>query len=261
MVRRRFLCALMLALTVAAILQYPAATYILAFGAVLLTFLFTSEKTLPRHIGVVIAIVVPLGIGYVAVHLDRATSVTDNYFSVTGKTNNARFRELIYRSATTRIKASPIIGSLFTGESTVAVPRAIVVRVGGRRVNELPPHSDVVELWMLGGIGAVGLMVGWLVATNIAVARYCRRARRSEDIVLARLLLMIVNGFFTVGLVNPVLDQMGNTLVLAAAILCLRLLILRSAPEEREWRGLDAPDFPGGAASLHRTRSVMQPVR
>lgn len=223
--RRWALLAATLLLAVAIFREYPAATYIVAGGAAFLTVAMTSQRRFPRRVGIALGLVGPLLLVIAATNLAATVALTGDYFAATGKSNNAYFRSQLYGLAWQRIETSPFVGSLYTGETTVVLPSNIVVNVEGERVRELAPHSDWLEVWMMGGVLALGLLVTWLSAVNLAVVRFCRGVHRVSERRLAQLLLIIVNGFFAVGLVNPVLDQIGNTLIMAASYMCLRLVL------------------------------------
>jgi hypothetical protein len=222
--RRFILFAVALALVVAIFLSYPAATYLVTLCAATMTVAFTSRFAPVRRVGIATATLAPMVLVYATTHLDETTSVTGQYFELAGKSSNNVFRTSVYGAARERIANSPIFGSLFTDESTVVVPRGYTLYIEGRMQQRIPPHSDLLELWMLGGAVALVLLLVWLVGTNLAVARFCHTAS-AEQARLARVLLLVVNGFFAVGIVNPVIRQTGATLTVAGAYLCLRLLL------------------------------------
>jgi len=225
MFHHRVWFTLALLATIAIFRDYSAATYVVTFAAAVATILFTSRRPPLRRLGIALAIIAPIGLVYATTHLATATSLTSRYFEIAGKSSNNEFRTIVYGAAAQRVAESPIVGSWFTGESTVVVPPGYTLLVGGQAQEKVPPHSDMLEIWMLGGIIALGLLLTWLVLTNLAVARFCRETSDRDQARLARVLLIMVNGFFAVGLANPVLSQIGNTLILAAAYLCLRLVL------------------------------------
>jgi O-antigen ligase len=153
-----------------------------------------------------------------------STRLVGSYFQAVKKTDSTGFRAKLWNEALDEIRASPLVGSAFTGN--VSLRRQLA-----DRYYKIPVHSDFLLIGMGGGLVGLGLLVAWIVATNVvAVRRYWEligtggRGRAN----LLRALLVGFNAFFAVALVNPVMTQVG--LCAAAMVLYSMLRSVDSPP-------------------------------
>jgi O-antigen ligase len=205
-------------------LAYPAATYVLVAGAALGTIWMTSRRRLLSQATSVAAMAAAVILILVVFDPSLVTGVTRQYYEQVGKTNNDHVRVAFDYEALNRLRERPLFGSFFTGEATVAVPRGTTIVVRGRVMEQLPPHNDFLQVGMLGGCFALVLLLGWLIGLNLAVIRWAR-LHWAEDRTLARLLLVIVNGFMATSLVEPVLTIASSALIFATSLIALKVCL------------------------------------
>ena len=207
------ICSVMLVLL---IMNYAAATYPLALVGGVLTLALTAERASARVTGWAFAVCAVVFVVMGVSNLQSSNDLADAYYRSSGKQSNVATRAAAYRAAQERVADSPMTGSMFTGPTTVDIPQGLMAD----NRTTVSAHSDVLEVTMLGGLVATVLLLAWIAATNLATFRWCKR--NSAHAALPRLLLAILNGFFVVGLVNPILDQSGNALILACVVIALR---------------------------------------
>lgn len=189
--------------------SYPAGTYVVVGLVVVLTLVATGPR-LGRRLAYLVG---AMALGLVLVLYGQVTadgstrrsSFVGSYFEAVDKVDNTETRAELWGRAVNRIESSPLVGSAFTGDISLKV------KLSGRRY-AVPPHNDFLQVGMGGGVPAMALLVGWIVAANVEVGRRCRRmaARRAErSVQLSRLLLVGFNSFFAVALLNPVMAKVG----------------------------------------------------
>lgn len=232
---RRLLASGLLALCGLVYLNYRAGTYVMVFVVALITLIMTGRR--PGRLRaasmalLVVALVTALH-SQVTASSAGSTRLVGTYFEAVRKTDSTGFRAKLWNEAIEEIGRSPLVGSLFTGN--VSLRRELA-----DRFYRIPVHSDFLLMGMAGGLLGMGLLVGWIVATNVgAVRRYWEliesggRGRAN----LLRALLVGFNAFFTVALVNPVMTQVG----LCAAAMAVYSMI----------RSVDSPPVAAGPAPV-----------
>lgn len=250
---RRALLAALGALTVLLFVAYPAGTYVLTAVIALATLVMTGRRSgRARTFGmgalvVTLAVFVPL-----QVTGERATgkSLGGRYFEAVGKTDNRETRARLWGLAVERIRESPVVGSGFTGDVS------LTTTLSGEKT-AVPPHNDFLQIAMGGGLVALLLLGGWVVATNAAVLRWCRQAatdRAEGRYRLLRLLLLGYNSFFAVALVNPVMSKVGLGATLAVVYAMMMSVGAPPLPGEGDERSADAASMrsPSPAVSARR---------
>lgn len=206
---RRLLLAVSAGLTFIIFLVYPAGTYVVALLIALITLVATGKRRgrlrAAAMAGLTLALVGAVYFQVVGTGSSRSTSLVRAYFKAVQKTDNTSTRGGLWTEAIAEIRGSPFFGSGFTGD--ISLPG----RLNGRDV-EVPPHNDLLQIAMGGGLVAMALLVGWLVTTNVVVVRRYWRfidAGRSPPAQLVRLLLVGYNAFWAIALLNPMVSQVG----------------------------------------------------
>ena len=220
---RRKLATLELAAIAGIYVLYPAATYVTTAGAVLVTVLLLSpSRTGMRKIVIGVAVPVILGLGFSSSLSDGqdsfASKVLPRYFAAIGKSDNSDFRREMLKLGVEQLRESPVIGSNFT--AGFALPTKF--RVGREAVL---PHNDFLELALAGGLVALGLFLGWAMATNVYVLKRHRLLVQAGADARARLvwaLLLAFNACLSVALFQPVLFEMGTVTLFFLLYACLR---------------------------------------
>lgn len=214
-------------------LAYPAATYVIVAGAAVGTVCMTSRSRFRSQAAIALAVAAGAAMAIFIFDPSAVTGITGQYYQAVGKVNNDNVRVSLDNEALSRLKEHPFFGSFFTGESTVNVPNGIQIVVRGRAIDQLPPHNDILQVGMLGGIVGLVLLLGWLTALNITVIRWCRRQAQDAR-TLMRILLVLVNGFVATSVVEPVLTVSSSALILATSVTALRVCLSQPLPESEE---------------------------
>lgn len=205
--------------------QYPAATYVAAGAAGLLTVLvvYLGMGRLARLAAA--AVILP-GTLLVVLHVDSLIAVTAPYFAAVGKTDNGSTRVSLYRLALDQIEKSPWLSDSFTGNLTV------ITKVAGRTGVVIPVHNDYLGAALGGGIVAAGLFIGiFLFANGLAlrtVATVSPVRRRAIIALLASLNAAAVTAF-----ANPIFMNPGSSVAVYSLLLGLMSLCARRTPEPR----------------------------
>lgn len=227
LVGRRFLACGLLGLCALVYLDYRAGTYVMVAAVALITLVITGRRPgRLRALSMTLLVVVLVATlhSQVTASSTGSTRLVGSYFQAVKKTDSTGFRAKLWNEALDEIRASPLVGSAFTGN--VSLRRQLA-----DRYYKIPVHSDFLLIGMGGGLVGLGLLVAWIVATNVvAVRRYWEligtggRGRAN----LLRALLVGFNAFFAVALVNPVMTQVG--LCAAAMVLYSMLRSVDSPP-------------------------------
>jgi O-Antigen ligase len=216
--------------------SYPSATAFLVGVTTIVTLFITRPKKANNTrlilVGTVVAVVAILGI----LNFGSARNISDSYFNLVNKKNNDNARVALWQGGIRNFEKSPVWGQAFTGEATI-----LVIRRGGLgQPFKAPFHSDYVLFLSLGGLLGLGLLVGWVVVTEVTVYRRYQgfvRSGEANKARLARVLLVGFNGFFCAAAFNPEFTGASRTATIAAIYGLMMLLGKPGPPMEAE----DAP--------------------
>lgn len=196
--RRRRRAAVVFVLTGAIFITYPSATSILVLLSVGLTLFLTGRRATGLRSVLVTGMVILVALVALA-NFQKGVTLTSDYFSLVGKVDANAGRIDLWTSGIERWQRSPLIGSVFSGD-------AVVVRTRDQKA--LPYHNDFVLFLAEGGLLGVGLLLGWIVLTEVTIVRRYRRFVRvgqQDRADLLRVILVCLNAFFVAMIFNPVL--------------------------------------------------------
>ena len=203
--RRRL--ALVLALAAVIFVTYPSATSVLVGASVVLTFYITGKRSSGLRTIVVVVSVVTVSVLALA-NFDRGVELADQYFAVVDKTNANSGRLDLWSEGLERWREAPIFGNGFAGEVTA---------VRERDERSLPFHNDFVLFLANGGIVGLGLLVAWVVLTELTLLRRYRGFVRAQDMRRAgflRAILVCLNAFVVAMAFNPVLPGASRSVTI-----------------------------------------------
>lgn len=203
--------------TIFAFLQYPAATYGLVVIAAVVTLAIMGPR-FSKSTQLVLCSTFVVVFLLTAFNIERVLKYSPAYFDVLGKTDNSSTRMTIYQSVFATVK-DPFISSLFTERLSIQT------NIEGK-MKLVPAHSDVLTLYVGGGIIAAVLLVSIFGAATYSVAR-SRRRLTGERYACAVVLVTAANSALFSGLVNPILLN-PTTSVIVFACLGTALGIARS---------------------------------
>lgn len=179
---------------------YPSGTSALVLLTVALTLLMVPlrpSRVRPYLLGGAAAAAVFI----VLLNFNAWVQLTNDYFSLVGKSNNNSTRIAVWTVGIDRFEASPVYGEFFSGPTVTTA-----VREGGRTEFQIPYHSDYVHFLANGGILGLGLLIAWIVATELLIfRRYMAliEAGEGSKARLLRTLLVGYNAFFVTAAFNP----------------------------------------------------------
>ena len=195
--RRRLAVESVLAAVV--FITYPSATMVLALLVLGFTLYLTTERasTLRSVIFGGLAIVV----AFVAItNLQAGIDLSDRYFDIVNKANANSSRIDLWSAGIDTFERSPLVGSVFAGEA---------VAERSRDGKALPYHNDFILFLALGGLLGIGLLLAFIVVTEVTLIRWVHRFRRSgqhDRANVLRAILVGLNAFFVAMGFNPVLS-------------------------------------------------------
>ncbi len=185
---------------------HPTGTFAIALLVILVTCIVLSRaRTIVRSLALgALLCVMTLGFFSVFTSTSGKSSFVDIYFQIVGGKNNTPFRRYIVKSAIAAVKAHPLLGTNFTGPISFRTPFPGAARYA-------PPHNDLVQLAVSGGLIAAALYVDWLVVVNYSLARKYKMllSENPANAAVLRVLAIAFNVFVTTSLFNPLLDQVG----------------------------------------------------
>jgi O-antigen ligase len=156
------------------------------------------------------------------VNFSAGVSVTSDYFSLVGKNNADSVRVEAWTQGVNEFTQSPLYGNGFTD-----AVGAVVVHPGGRGEFQIPFHNDYVLFLAKGGLLGLGLLLAWILATEVTVLRRYvtlvaqERYRRAA---LLRVLLVGYNVFFVTSAFNPSILGMSRAASLFAVYALMMLV-------------------------------------
>ena len=195
--RRRLAVESVLAAVV--FITYPSATMVLALLVLGFTLYLTTERasTLRAVIFGGLAIVV----AFVAItNLQAGIDLSDRYFDLVNKANANSSRIDLWSAGIDTFERSPLVGSVFAGEA---------VAERSRDGKALPYHNDFILFLALGGLLGIGLLLAFILVTEVTLIRWVHRFRRAgqhDRANLLRAILVGLNAFFVAMGFNPVLS-------------------------------------------------------
>jgi hypothetical protein len=186
---------------------YPSATQVLIAGGTALTLLLTSRKASSLRT-LIVASVVILVAATALLNLNGVVRITSSYFAEVGKADANSGRLDLAQAGLDEFRQSPIVGQLFTTQ-------AVAERL--RDGKTLPFHDDFILFLAEGGILGIGLLLSWMIYTEITLLRRYREFMSAGNLERARLtraLLVMLNAFFIAIPFNPVMEGVTRTATL-----------------------------------------------
>jgi hypothetical protein len=235
--RRRL--AVVLVLSAVIFVTYPSATSVLVGASVVLTFYLTGTRSSGLRTIVVAGAIVTVA-ALSLVNFDRGVEVADRYFAVVDKANANSGRLDLWTEGLERWREAPVFGSGFAGEVTA---------VRSRDEKALPFHNDFVLFLANGGIVGLGLLITWIVMTELTLIRRYRGFVRAGDLRragLLRAILVCLNAFVVAMAFNPVLPGASRSVTIFG-LYAIAMSLGEPPPERRrapEHAALSEPVAP-----------------
>lgn len=224
---RWFAC--LVALEGIAFLGYPSLTTVLVFCVMgLVLYLTKGQASSVRTLVVVGALVVAIGVALA--NLGHGVQVSSTYFQSVGKSNSDSARLTLWQEGLEKWLASPLIGDSFADHTTVYFYRASAPN----QVYHYPYHNDYVLMLAEGGLVGLGLLIVWMLGTELTVLRRIRAfssTGQTERTNLLRVLLVGFTVFFTSAIANPQINAVGHAVALYSIF---GLMMLAAGPRAKE---------------------------
>ena len=199
-----------IAATVFAFVEYPAATYgLVAAAAAVGLVAFVPRYRTPAG-PVAVSVVIAVSTMLAAFNIEPLLGLRGEYFESVGKIDNSTTRLQIYGEVF-RTAKDPWFGSLFTNDVTVQAKLSGALRV-------VPAHSDVLTMYLGGGLVAAVVFVSIFASATYAVMR-ARESITGERYAAAAVMITIALGGLAGGLVNPVLLNPTTSVVVVVCLL------------------------------------------
>ncbi|MBA3690608.1 MAG: O-antigen ligase family protein [Actinobacteria bacterium] len=214
MAKQRFRLFLFICLAVYVFLSYPSATSAMVSLTTLITMFVTRRGGSNTRVWIV-ALVAAIVLVAALFNFNRSIQVADDYFLTVGKQNNTNTRLALWTAGIHMFQSSPLIGDVFSGETTVEVAR----RAGGGAPFKNPYNNDYILFAASGGVVGLGLLVLWIVLSERSALRRYRgfvRAGQRYHAALMRALLVGFNGWLTAATFNPLFQGMARSVTLFA---------------------------------------------
>lgn len=175
--------------------DYPALTYVVAGGTVLIV---VAMIKVPRRVLPHALLLTAVGIAGISL---AGSAGLSHYFSSAGKANNTAFRESLWRMALLAWKQHPLLGTGFLGDTDQL-----------QHVNDgysiQPTHNDYLQLAVSGGAVCVVLFLAWLALQG---ARWIAALRAETADEWTKSLLLVTTTSALVAFVsasfNPLLTR------------------------------------------------------
>ena len=171
---------------------------------VVLTLMLTTRRSGGART-LVFATVVVLFVVVALANLNTGIQLTDSYFATVHKANADSGRLSLWSSGIDEFLTSPVIGQAFTGES---------IAIRSRDSKALPFHNDFLLFLAQGGALGFGLLLSWIVLTELTLLRRYRAFRgagATDAAHLTRIILVTLNCFFVAMAFNPVMEGVTRT--------------------------------------------------
>jgi O-antigen ligase len=205
--RRWIRVVVLIALEVYIFMTYPSGTSVLVFIAIMLTFSMTQPRP-SRVRPYFIAFLVACALAIVLANFATGVTITNEYFSLVGKNNANSSRLQAWGEGITRFRESPIFGAAFSKPGVTTV-----VRPGGSEF-QIPFHNDYIFFLATGGIVGTGLLLVWIIGTELTILRrygYLLEAGDRARAALLRALLAGFTVFFVTSAFNPSIMGMSRS--------------------------------------------------
>jgi hypothetical protein len=217
---------LVVALWGAAFAFYPSGTSVLVALTIAFTLLMTPLR--PSRIRpYLLAAAGAAAVVILVLNFSTGVRLSSDYFSLVGKSDNTTSRLAVWTAGMERFEESPIYGEVFSGPGVTTAVREL----GGRRF-QIPYHNDYIHFLANGGLIGFGLLLSWIVFTEVTVLRaltsFTAAGERSRARLL-RTLLVGYNAFFVTAAFNPTLMGVSR----AASIFSIYALIMMTVQVPR----------------------------
>jgi O-antigen ligase len=214
MMKQRFRLFVFVCLSIYVFLSYPSATSAMVSLTALISMFVTRNEGSSKR-----AWIVAVGVSTVAVlallNFSSSVKLANDYFLSVGKQDNTNTRLALWTAGIQKFERSPLIGDVFTGETTVSVAR----RAGGGAVFKNPYNNDYILFAASGGVVGLGLLLLWIVLTERSALRRYRgfiAAGQQAHASLMRALFVGFNAWLTAAMFNPLFQGMARSVTLFA---------------------------------------------
>jgi O-antigen ligase len=190
--------------------NYPAGTYLYAFGGYLVVMLLVRFKKKPAR--VLVVGMSALTASMVSFVLGGGGSFEQHYYNAVGKTDNTSTRQILWSAAMQQIKQHPWFGSYFHGEASVHVEANNLLPL-------VPPHNDYLNIALLGGWVALAIfaLVSYQQIATLCQFLSPRGESSSERRLAGETVLVGVTVTLMIMMFNPSLLKVS----LSALFFCL----------------------------------------
>jgi O-antigen ligase len=225
--RKRVVTIVLIGLAICMFIVYPSATTVLVAVGTIVTFFVTgSRATSVRPVVTAAAILVIAVVG--VLNLAADVRVSSKYFAAMGKADTTYTRVLVWHEGMARFERSPIVGSVFSGDVNASIHRT-----DRSSANQLPFHNDFLLFLAEGGVVGLGLLLLWIISTEMTVLRRYRQWVAFGDqtrAALLRTLLVGFNAFFVAAAFNPQFTSVSGS---SAIFAVYALMMLVGTPRHR----------------------------
>jgi O-antigen ligase len=227
--RRWVRVAILIALETYVFFTYPSGTSVLVFIAILLTFSMTQPRP-SRVRPYFIAFLIACAVAIILANFATGVAITNRYFALVGKNNANSSRLQAWGEGLNRFEDSPVMGAAFSKPGVTTV-----IRPGGQGVFQIPFHNDYIYFLATGGIIGLGLLLTWIVLTELLVLRrysVLLEVGDSARAALLRALLVSFNVFFVTSAFNPSIMGMSRSAsIFAVYALMMMIRPVRNVPQ------------------------------
>lgn len=227
--KQRFRLFVFVCLAFYVFVSYPSATSAMVSLSTLVT-LFVTRREGSSTRGWFVAIGAMSIVVVAILNFSSSVRLADDYFLNVGKQNNTNTRLALWTAGLQKFQRSPIIGDVFTGETTVLVAR----RAGGGAPFKNPYNNDYILFAASGGVVGFGLLLAWIALTERSAIRRYRgfvKAGSSAHAMLMKVLLVGFNAWLTAAMFNPLFQGMARSVTLFAIYGLMMALGEPGAPE------------------------------
>jgi hypothetical protein len=226
---------------------YPSATIVaVLLSAALSLFITRPSASAGRPWFVAFGVVLVVSVALL--NFGTTIGLADEYFAAVGKRNNSNTRLALWRAGLDKFEASPLYGDLFTGETTVTVAR----NASGGALFKNPYNDDYILFAASGGLLCLGLLVAWIVLTDVTVFRRYRLLLARGDPVraaLLRTLFVAFNAWLVAAAFNPLFQGTGRSVSLFS-VYALMMLVGRPKRAMRSAVAVQARSASGSRPSF-----------